>query len=89
MRDYNTNTVYYVPGIPPSDPRDFPKFWMEESIKIQAAINGLAAGHLDVTHVAPIKPRAGDYRVADGTDWNPGGGAGFYGYHSGAWNKLG
>ena len=26
---------------------------------------------------------------ADGTGWNPGAGAGFYGFHSGAWNKLG
>ena len=26
---------------------------------------------------------------ADGTTWNPGSGAGFYGYHSGTWNKLG
>ena len=89
MRSYNTNTIFYNPGTPPSDPRDFTRFWMDESIKIQNAINALIAGHLDETNVAPTKPRTGDIRLADGTNWNPGSGAGFYGYHSGAWNKLG
>jgi hypothetical protein len=60
-----------------------------ELLKIQAALLALSDGHLDMTTVAPTKPRAGDMRFADGTSWNPGGGAGFYGYHSGAWNKLG
>ena len=41
------------------------------------------------TNVAPSKPRAGDIRLADGTNWNPGSGAGFYGYYGGAWVKLG
>lgn len=39
--------------------------------------------------VAPTKPRDGDVRFADGTNWNPGGGRGFYGFYGGAWNKLG
>lgn len=73
----------------PSDPKEFPRFWAEESLKIQNAINALISGHLDVTYVAPSKPRSGDIRCADGTSWNPGSGAGFYGYHSSAWNKLG
>ena len=68
MRSYNTNTIFYNPGTPPSDPRDFTRFWMDESIKIQNAINALIAGHLDETHVAPTKPRTGDIRLADGTN---------------------
>lgn len=39
--------------------------------------------------VAPTKPRAGMIALADGTNWNPGSGAGFYGYYGGAWVKLG
>jgi len=40
--------------------------------------------------VTPAKPRDGDVRFADGTNWNPGGtGRGFYGYYTGAWHKLG
>lgn len=45
--------------------------------------------NLVATNVAPDKPELGDIRLADGTNWNPGAGIGFYGYHSGAWNKLG
>lgn len=44
---------------------------------------------LQVLHAAPQKFREGTIVLADGTDWNPGAGAGYYGYHSGAWNKLG
>lgn len=35
------------------------------------------------------KPREGDIVFADGTNWNPGSGKGFYGYYSGAYHFLG
>ena len=38
---------------------------------------------------APLKPRDGNVAFADGTNWNPGSGKGFYGYYSGAWHFLG
>ena len=60
-----------------------------ELVRIASAMNAIADGHLDVTTVAPTKPRAGDIRYTDAVTWNPGAGAGFYGYHSGTWNKLG
>lgn len=37
----------------------------------------------------PTKRRNGMVVLADGTNWNPGSGAGFYGYNSGSWVKLG
>lgn len=40
-------------------------------------------------HVAPEKPRTGMVVLADGTNFNPGSGAGFYGYRGGAWRFLG
>lgn len=40
-------------------------------------------------HVAPTKPRTGLTVLADGTDWNPGSGAGVYTYYGSAWHKLG
>lgn len=43
---------------------------------------------LNVLHVEPARPRDGMLAYADGTDWNPGAGAGFYGRVSGAWVKL-
>lgn len=39
--------------------------------------------------VAPAKPRTGMVVLADGTEWDPGAGAGFYGYYGAAWVKLG
>lgn len=89
MRAYNTSTVFYQPGTPPADPKDLQRFLSEELIKIQTTFNALIAGHIDVTHVAPTKPRNGDIRLADGTNWNPGSGQGFYGYYNSTWNKLG
>jgi len=41
-----------------------------------------------VQHKPPDKVREGMYRLADGTDWDPGSGAGLYLYLSGAWVKL-
>ena len=37
----------------------------------------------------PDKPRNGMIVLADGTNWNPGAGAGFYGRRAGSWFKLG
>lgn len=70
--------------------QDLRRYLTGEFQKIAAAIGLLAVGHVDVTHVAPPRPRDGDVRLADGTHWNPtGGGKGFYGYYDGAWHKLG
>ena len=38
--------------------------------------------------VAPTKPREGWVAYANGTNWNPGAGAGVYEYRAGAWVKL-
>lgn len=40
-------------------------------------------------HAVPTKPRDGQIFFADGTDWNPGSGQGFYGYYAGAFHFLG
>jgi hypothetical protein len=52
-------------------------------------IEQVLAEPLQELHAEPLKPRTGMIVLADGTDWNPGGGQGFYGYYAGAWNKLG
>lgn len=44
---------------------------------------------LQVLYVAPDKPTEGGVYCADGTYWDPGSGAGFYGYLNGAYTKLG
>jgi len=89
MRPLNQNTVFYVPETSPSDPNQLSAFIDRELQRVKMAIDLLALGHLDKTYVAPTKPREGDIRLADGTSWNPGSGAGFYGYYGSAWVKLG
>jgi hypothetical protein len=84
------STPLYVRGLPPKSlPAEAQLFLVQELEKIQKAIALLALGHIDTTYVAPAKPRAGDIRLSDGISWNPGSGAGFYGYYGGAWVKLG
>lgn len=91
MRTPNLGTVSYAPGEPPIDPAQLQRFLRDELQVISAAISALAAGHLDKQNVAPAKPRDGDVRYADGTNWNPGAGVGIY-YFKGAtsaWVLLG
>ena len=79
----------YVAGTPPQDPAMLPGFLLSELRKLQEAmsteVNMLL---LETLYVAPTKPREGMLVKADGTSWNPGSGAGFYGYRGGAWRKL-
>lgn len=44
---------------------------------------------LETIYAAPNKFREGTIIKADGTKFNPGSGAGFYGYSAGAWRFLG
>ena len=65
--------------------------FLEREMLLQAQeISRLAGGELlEERHVAPAKPRTGLIVLADGTDWDPGAGAGVYCYYGSAWNKLG
>jgi hypothetical protein len=44
---------------------------------------------LATSYVAPPKIMNGMVVLADGVQWDPGSGAGFYGYRNGAWQLLG
>jgi hypothetical protein len=44
--------------------------------------------YLQELHAEPIRPREGMIALADGSDWDPGEGSGFYGYRDGAWRIL-
>lgn len=43
----------------------------------------------DELHVAPARPQEGMLVYADGTDWNPGSGAGLYQWRGASWHFLG
>jgi hypothetical protein len=90
MRTPTIGTAFYAPAEPPSDPKELQKYLREEFQKIAAAVALLSLGHVDTTNVAPPKPRDGDIRLCDGTNWNPlGTGQKFVGYYGGAWVLLG
>lgn len=89
MRTPNLGSVQYAPADPPQDAAQLQRYLREELTKIKSAIDALAMGHLDMTHVAPAKPRNGDIRYAQGTAWNPGSGVGIYYYNGTTWVLLG
>lgn len=60
----------------------------EELTRIAASIDALYDGLREIRHAAPARPKEGMIVIADGTDWNPGSGAGAYEYKGGAWSKL-
>lgn len=80
----------YRPRNVPPDPKDLPQFLDQELRNIShgqvAPVFVLA---LAVSHKAPDKVADGYVVLADGTDWNPGSGAGVYCYRAGAWRFLG
>jgi hypothetical protein len=80
----------YVPNLPPANPAELPRFVQEESQRLARALTDpLDFLLLRELHAAPTKPRNGMVVLADGSDWDPGSGAGFYGRYGGAWVKLG
>lgn len=91
MRTPNGSTVGYQPGDAPADPSQLQRFLREELLRIKAAFDILAAGHLDKSYVAPLKPREGDIRFADGLQWKPNGvgEAGIWYFDGTDWRKLG
>jgi len=74
----------YVPGILGEEYSA--SILTEELHKIRLAVDGLYEGRLEVFHMEPDKPDVGVHIYADGTDWNPGGGAGYYEYTGGGTN---
>ena len=79
---------YYQPGSIPENPEYLGKFVIRELNKLGDILYNVAQLRLEQTNVAPEKPRDGDIRYADGTNWNPGSGVGIYAYIGTAWTKL-
>lgn len=78
----------YIPRQPPADPAQLPGFFLVELPNIgRGTVTDTV--QLQPQSVAPAKPRAGLLVEADGTNWNPGSGAGLYVYRAGAWVFIG
>ncbi len=80
----------YFPTPVPATPAEIPAYLARELQALSQSLSGVQDFLiLDTLHVAPKKPREGMVVKADGVNWNPASGAGFYGYKSGAWVLLG
>ena len=78
----------YTP-LPPFAGKDPAKYAFEELQDLARALaEAQELAMLQVLHVEPIRLRDGMIVYADGTDWDPGSGEGFYGRQAGAWVKL-
>jgi hypothetical protein len=88
MRTPSLGTSNYFANICPPTPDEIPSFLNAELVRIQAAVAALAEGHIDKVNVAPTKPRDGDIRYADGTNWNPGSGIGLYQRQGLSWMPI-
>lgn len=63
--------------------------WMERELRTLAqTLQSNTILPTDQLHAAPAKPRVGMVAYADGSDWDPGNGAGLYVYKSGGWQFL-
>jgi len=78
-----------MPYIPRQPPATYdPTYTRDEQNNI-ARSTATDTVQLQPQSVAPAKPRAGLLVEADGTNWNPGSGAGLYIYRAGAWVFIG
>jgi len=86
----------WTPNPAPISNDQLSDYLFHELNRLSDIIFNLDVFRLEPTNVDPIdqggedkgKPRNGDIRYADGTNWNPGSGAGIYAYIGSAWTKL-
>ena len=79
----------YEPGPLPENVEDLGGYVVTELKRLGGILFNQATFRLEVNHAETTRPRQGDVRYADGSDWNPGSGEGIYLYDSnGAWVKL-
>ena len=78
----------YIPSFAPDE---YDPAWLQAELeRLSVALHSLEIPTMLLVPqaVAPEKPREGLVAYADGTNWNPGAGAGLYEYRAGAWYKL-
>lgn len=81
--------ISYQPNRPPKNSIDeLAEYVYNELGRLGEQLQTPSLISLKRLNVAPTKPRDGYIAYADGTDWNPGAGAGIYGYYATTWNKF-
>tara|TARA_R100000656_G_scaffold61647_1_gene47621 strand:- start:89 stop:373 length:285 start_codon:yes stop_codon:yes gene_type:complete len=84
------SVTHYEPGPLPTDDRNLGIYVSTELKRLGDILFNQATFRLERTHEAPTRPRGGDIRYADGSNWNPGSGEGIYFFKESttAWVKL-
>jgi len=84
------SVTHYEPGPLPTDSEDLGIYVVTELKRLGDVLFNQATFRLERIHEAPQKPRGGDVRYADGSNWNPGSGEGIYFFKesTSAWVKL-
>ncbi len=80
----------YQPEYPVADiSPDLAAYLVRELGRVSIALESVDKLQLTVLSVEPEKPRDGMIILADGINFDPGSGAGFYGRTAGSWVPLG
>ncbi len=78
----------YDPGPIPENTEDLGVYVVKEVKRIGSILFNQSVMRLEETNTAPAKPRDGDIRYADGSNWNPGAGTGIYWFDGSSWTKM-
>ena len=82
------SVTLYEPGPLPENVDDLGIYLVTELKRLGSILYNQATFRLERIHEEPQRPRAGDIRYADGTDWNPGSGEGVYLFNGTSWTKF-
>lgn len=84
----------YVPGTPGGGRIEDPKvkelsnYVQRELLEVARSFEEVTEFRLVKRHVPPKKLKEGLIALADGTNWDPGSGAGLYIYWAGDWEQI-
>ena len=82
------SVTWYEPGPLPEQVEVLGGYVVSELKRLGSILLNQSIFRLEPVHIEPSRPRKGDVRYADGTDWNPGSGEGIYWYNGTSWAKL-
>jgi hypothetical protein len=84
------SVTHYQPSPLPINQENLGLYLTTELKRLGDILFNQATFRLERTHTAPTRPRGGDIRYADGTNWDPGSGEGVYFYKesTSAWVQL-
>ena len=82
------SNIKYVPLAVPDSPEDLSSYLQRELGRVSEVIDNISSGHLDKVYVEPPRPREGDIRYADGSDWDAGQGENLYYFDGTIWKAF-